>query len=146
MMARRNPLLQTQAALHPERAEREAAAVMTVLIADADPVQRAQIGKCVPHGARIVHAANGEECLGLAGLLQLDVICIDTMLPVNDGLETIAELRRRGVATPIIAMSAGSYYVRAALLERARVVGADAGVRKPVSAEELSDQLDALVN
>ena len=70
-----------------------------------------------------------------------DAIVLDIMLPGIDGLETCRELRRRGVWTPVLMLTA-----RDAVGDR--VVGLDAGaddyLTKPFSFEELLARLRAL--
>jgi two-component system OmpR family response regulator len=86
-------------------------------------------------------AERGEDAAWMALAARYDVIVLDIMLPGIDGLETCRELRRRGVWTPVLMLTA-----RDAIGDR--VVGLDAGaddyLTKPFSFEELLARLRAL--
>src|SRR5439155_21795382 len=57
-------------------------------------------------GFVVDHQADGEAGLEAALRQQYDVAIVDLMLPRRDGLSVIDELRRRGVATPVLILSA----------------------------------------
>ncbi|MDQ6752920.1 MAG: response regulator transcription factor [Actinomycetota bacterium] len=84
---------------------------------------------------------DGQQGLHLGLARGWDVMVIDRGLPLLEGTALIAALRRRGVATPILVLTAlGSV--------RDRVEGLDAGANdylvKPFDAEELAARLRAL--
>ena len=91
------------------------------------------------------HAADvadrGEDALWMAPAASYDVIVLDIMLPGIDGIETCRELRRSGVWTPVLMLTA-----RDAVGDR--VTGLDAGaddyLTKPFSFDELLARLRAL--
>ena len=91
------------------------------------------------------HAADvadrGEDALWMALAAPYDVIVLDIMLPGIDGIETCRELRRSGVWTPVLMLTA-----RDAVGDR--VTGLDAGaddyLTKPFSFDELLARLRAL--
>jgi two-component system, OmpR family, response regulator len=91
------------------------------------------------HAADI--AERGEEATWMALAARYDAIVLDIMLPGIDGLETCRQLRRRGVWTPVLMLTA-----RDAVGDR--VIGLDAGaddyLTKPFSFEELLARLRAL--
>jgi two-component system response regulator QseB len=78
--------------------------------------------------------------LGLSG--GFDAIILDRGLPAVDGLDLLGRLRSRGVATPVLILSALG-------LARDRVDGLDAGAEdylaKPFDVEELLARLRALL-
>jgi two-component system, OmpR family, response regulator len=86
-------------------------------------------------------AERGEDAAWMALAARYDAIVLDVMLPGIDGFETCRELRRRGVWTPVLMLTA-----RDAVGDR--VVGLDAGaddyLTKPFSFEELLARLRAL--
>ena len=92
------------------------------------------------------HAADvadrGEDALWMAAAAPYDAIVLDIMLPGIDGLETCRALRKRGVWSPVLMLTA-----RDAVGDR--VSGLDAGaddyLTKPFSFEELLARLRALV-
>jgi two-component system OmpR family response regulator len=86
-------------------------------------------------------ADRGEEALWMARAVPYDAIVLDVMLPGADGFEICRRLRRDGVWTPVLMLTA-----RDAVDDR--VVGLDAGaddyLTKPFSFEELLARLRAL--
>jgi DNA-binding response OmpR family regulator len=71
-----------------------------------------------------------------------DLIVLDVMLPKKDGFEVCRELRRAGVSTPIILLTAKSQEAEKVLgLE----LGADDYVTKPFSPRELRARVKALL-
>jgi two-component system OmpR family response regulator len=86
-------------------------------------------------------ADRGEEALWMARAVQYDAIVLDVMLPGVDGFEVCRRLRRDGVWTPVLMLTA-----RDAVDDR--VGGLDAGaddyLTKPFSFEELLARLRAL--
>jgi DNA-binding response OmpR family regulator len=90
---------------------------------------------------RVQIAVDGALALGEATTREYDLILLDVLLPVLDGLSVCRELRRRKVQTPILMLTA-----RDALGDR--VSGLDAGaddyLTKPFATEELLARVRAL--
>ncbi|MDF2537298.1 MAG: two component transcriptional regulator, winged helix family [Herbinix sp.] len=84
---------------------------------------------------------NGRDGLdyGLSNIY--DVIVLDIMLPVMNGLEVLKELRTQGISVPIIILTAKSEIQN-------KITGLDTGaddyLTKPFSAEELMARIRAL--
>ncbi|MCL4169812.1 UNVERIFIED_CONTAM: hypothetical protein GTU68_023322, partial [Idotea baltica] len=54
-----------------------------------------------------VHTANnGEEGISQVDKIQPNLVIMDVMMPVKDGLQTCKELREQGNSTPIILLTA----------------------------------------
>jgi DNA-binding response OmpR family regulator len=71
-----------------------------------------------------------------------DIVVLDLGLPDNDGLSVLAEMRRRGDATPVLILTArGSLKDRVTGLQS----GADDYLVKPFALEELIARLQALL-
>ncbi len=86
------------------------------------------------HGYATEVASDGDLGLKLASTRSFDLILLDVMLPRLDGFEVCRELRRRGVTTPIILLTAKAHETEKVLgLE----LGADDYVTKPFSPREL---------
>ena len=87
-------------------------------------------------------AADAAECLHWAAIAEYDVIVLDVMLPDQDGLTVCAELRRRGLRTPVLMVTA-----RDAVDDR--VAGLDSGADdyliKPFAFAELLARIRALL-
>ncbi len=87
-------------------------------------------------------ASNGDEGLEAALIGQPDVAIVDLMLPGRDGLSVIDELRRRGLTTPVLILSA-----RRSVDDRVRGLqaGGDDYLTKPFAFAELLARVQALV-
>jgi two-component system response regulator PhoP len=87
-------------------------------------------------------AVNGEDGLHLASEIAFDIIVLDRMLPRIDGLTLLRALRRRGVRTPVLLLTALGEVGD-------RVDGLDAGgddyLVKPFAFDELLARLRALL-
>jgi DNA-binding response OmpR family regulator len=85
-------------------------------------------------------ATDGEDGLRRALSDQPDIILLDLMLPKLNGLEVCRSLRKRGVSTPIVVLTArGQEEDVVAGLE----LGADDYVTKPFSIRELTARVRA---
>jgi two-component system OmpR family response regulator len=93
-------------------------------------------------GFAVDHEADGEAGLAAAATSSYDVAIVDLMLPKRDGLSLIEELRRRGVATPVLILSA-----RRSVDDRVRGLqaGGDDYLTKPFAFAELLARVQALV-
>lgn len=78
-----------------------------VLIADdADDVAELLQGMIAATGARAQRACDGGEALAMAEDGRFDLILLDLRMPVLDGLGVAERLRRRGLDTPILLLTA----------------------------------------
>lgn len=87
-------------------------------------------------------ARTGPEGLDLASREPFDLIVLDLLLPGTGGLEICRELRSRGVATPILMLTALSDVVDRVVGLR---VGADDYLTKPFATVELLARIEALL-
>ena len=87
----------------------------------------------------VVH--NGTDALATALTNSFDVLVVDIMMPGRDGLSLVRQLRERGVATPVLLVSA-----RGQTEERIEGLnaGADDYLPKPFAIGELIARLRAL--
>ena len=66
----------------------------TVLVVDDDPVARDLLtANLKGAGYRLVHAASGEEALGLARTMRPDAITLDVLMPKPDGWQVLSALK-----------------------------------------------------
>lgn len=87
-------------------------------------------------------AANGDEGLELALKPNYDVIVLDIMLPGLSGLDILSTIRKRGINTPVIMLSAlNEVEDKINGLEK----GADDYLAKPFKTAELVARLNALL-
>jgi len=78
-----------------------------ILIIEDDDVTADEIAiELRAHGHIVERATNGTAALERATRTVFDAITLDRMLPGLDGLEVVARLRERGVATPVLMISA----------------------------------------
>jgi len=87
-------------------------------------------------------AADGQTGLEKATRLPFDLILLDIMLPFRSGLEVCTEIRRAGLATPIILLTARSQTVDKVVGLK---LGADDYVIKPFDTLELMARIEALL-
>lgn len=85
-------------------------------------------------------ATDGEQALRMGKQGTWDLILLDVMLPKMDGFDVCSELRRSGVATPIIMLTARA---QEAEKELGLDAGADDYVTKPFSLRELRARIRA---
>lgn len=92
-------------------------------------------------GAHCEHRADGEAGLSAAQDDEFDVVVLDRMLPVMDGLTVLSRLRESGDTTPVLILSAlGDVDARVQGLRG----GADDYLTKPFSMDELLARLQVL--
>jgi two-component system, OmpR family, response regulator len=92
-------------------------------------------------GYSVDHAADGREGLFRATEGQFDLVVTDRMLPHLDGLTVIQLMRRKGITTPVLVLSAlGSVDDRV----RGLKAGGDDYLTKPFAFVELLARIEAL--
>ena len=91
-------------------------------------------------GHQTQHAGDGEQGLHLGSQGGWDLILLDVMLPKMDGFDVASALRRAGVTTPIIMLTART---QEAEKELGLDSGADDYVTKPFSLRELRARIRA---
>ena len=80
---------------------------MRVLVVEDDKEAAGWLVKGLKEEGHVVdHAANGPDGLAMAMEKVHDVIIMDRMLPGMDGLAVISELRKDGINTPVLILSA----------------------------------------
>ncbi|MYN02000.1 response regulator [Pseudoduganella sp. DS3] len=95
-------------------------------------------------GMEVACAANGEEALAAVRAGDYDLVLMDCMMPVMDGMAATAEIRRleqqrgRSRATPIVAITANALQGDR---ERCLAAGMDDYISKPFSQQALADTL-----
>jgi len=90
----------------------------------------------------VVVARTGEEGFYLVSAEEFDLVILDLMLPGRDGLEVLSTLRKRGLVTPVLILTA-----RDAIEDRVQGLdkGGDDYLVKPFAFPELSARIRALL-
>ena len=91
-------------------------------------------------GYAVEHSADGESALERAASGGFDLVLLDVMLPRMNGLDVLRELRRRGVETPVIVLTARGQLVDKVVGLK---LGADDYVTKPFEMIELLARIEA---
>lgn len=87
-------------------------------------------------------AANGDEGFDQATRLPFDLIILDVMLPRRNGLNVCRDIRKAGLATPILMLTARSQTVDKVVGLK---LGADDYLTKPFETMELLARIEALL-
>lgn len=114
------------------------AGTLVLLVEDCEQTRRLYERVLVEGGYRVAVAADGLEGVRKAESLAPDLIVTDLDMPVLDGLEAVARIRRseRTRTTPIVVLT-GTAFRRCML--RAYEVGCNAFLVKPCRPRELLD-------
>jgi CheY-like chemotaxis protein len=107
-------------------------------------------------GHEVELASNGDEAISLHRTAPADVIIVDIIMPVKDGVTTVKELWNEFPGIRIIAISGGgniepvSYQPEAlttsAYLAAAKKAGADRVLTKPFERSDIVEAIDELLN
>src|SRR5512140_1581174 len=114
-----------------------------ILIVDDEPALAMALDDDLRReGYDVEVAGDGDTAVRQGAAARFDLILLDVMLPGRDGFEVCRELRRAGVLTPILILTARTH-------EAERVMGLELGaddyVTKPYSARELRARVKALL-
>jgi DNA-binding response OmpR family regulator len=113
-----------------------------LIVEDDSTLRQALTFNLTREGYEVTSAADGEAALEAARSDRLDLVLLDVMLPGMSGVEVLRVLRREGINTPVIILSAkGDEIDRVVGLK----VGADDYVAKPFSRPELLARIEAVL-
>lgn len=93
-------------------------------------------------GYEVVSAADGEAGFRSATSDNFDLIILDIMLPKKNGYDVCRDLRRRGVETPVLMLTAKGETIDKVLGFK---LGADDYLTKPFEVAELLARIEALM-
>ena len=119
---------------------------MRFYLVDDDPDILALIRALLEQAGHSVEArSTGAQALREIPMLRPDCVITDVMMPGMDGFELIRELRRRAdlAAMKIIVLSAKTYDFDR---RRARELGADGFIPKPLQADSLLQTIDDIIS
>ncbi len=95
-------------------------------------------------GLEVSSASNGSEALRILDRVNPDLIITDITMPDMEGVEFISKLRKKGVSSPIIAMSGNA--VGMGFLKASKLFGAAETLLKPFSKHDLITAVKRLIN
>ena len=115
---------------------------MRILIIEDDETAAGYLIRALKEAGHVCDLyANGDDGLAAARADDFDVMIIDRMLPGRDGISIIETLRREGVKTPVLVLSAlGGVDDRVTGLR----AGGDDYLTKPYAMSELLARVEAL--
>ncbi len=124
---------------------REGRRSLHILLAEDNSVNQRLASRLLEkQGHSVVVAGDGAKVLDALEKESFDLILMDVQMPVMDGVEATAEIRRResvtGTHTPIIAMTA---HAMAGDRQRFLAHGMDGYVSKPIHSRELFEAIEA---
>jgi CheY-like chemotaxis protein len=136
-----------------DRAANEARAALAkrgplrILVAEDNPINQKLIVRLLQKEGHAVSVANnGEEALAAVARQEFDLVLMDVQMPVIDGFEATAEIRRQelesGRRQPIVALTA---HAMRGDREKCLEAGMDGYVAKPIRQDELLIAMAAAV-
>jgi CheY-like chemotaxis protein len=117
----------------------------TLLVVEDNAIAREGLVAVLRHaGYEVVAAEHGQEALDLlrGGVVVLDLILLDMLMPVLDGWHFLEELKRQGPASGVpILVTTGSILTREWAVDH----GCRGIVHKPIDTEELLAEVERCV-
>lgn len=123
----------------PEPVAREK---LTILIAEDNPSNYKLFESILKKEYRLLHAWNGREAVELFRQYKPHLILMDIKMPVLNGYEATAEIRKLSATVPIIAVTA---YALAEDEQKISGSGFDEYTSKPISSKILKDKILSLL-
>lgn len=118
-----------------------------ILIIDDEELVRFTLRKMFQHtGHEVTEAENGRQGLDLHQAKPFDLVVTDIIMPEQEGVETILELRRDYPQLPIIAISGGGRTGTTDYLRMCAQLGACHTLPKPFSQDELLSAVKHCLN
>jgi signal transduction histidine kinase/CheY-like chemotaxis protein/integral membrane sensor domain MASE1 len=118
--------------------------VGTILVVEDNPINQEVIKAQLENlGVEVILANNGLVAIDVIKSRQLDLIFMDIQMPVMDGYQATRTIRKMGVETPIIALTA------AAMVEdsqKTAAVGMSDHLSKPITEQQLQQILERWLN
>jgi len=113
-----------------------------LLVEDEEDLRTTLSDRLHDEGYVVQCAANGDEGFDQATRLPFDLILLDIMLPRRSGLDICRDIRKAGLATPILMLTARSETVDKVVGLK---LGADDYLTKPFETVELLARIEALL-
>ena len=118
-----------------------------VLIIEDDPAARRMIGRVLGDaGHEVIDAVDGLDGVRRFRAEAPDLVITDLIMPKQEGIQTITDIRAGGARTPIIAISGGGAGGAELYLSMAEELGADAVLAKPFRPSDLLSLVSELLD
>lgn len=117
----------------------------TILVVDDEQdILRVLQMKLEQSGYQVVTAENGQEALERVAEEKPDLILMDQVMPVMDGLEALENLKgnQSTMQIPVIILTANDSYAQ---MSKGWEIGSDLYLKKPVPVTELIDFIDCIL-
>ncbi|UTZ38478.1 response regulator [Vibrio campbellii] len=115
-----------------------------VLICDDSALARKQMARSLPAtlNADVTFAIHGKNALEELAQKEFKMMFLDLTMPEMDGFETLENMKRLGIQTPVVVVSGD---IQPKAKERVFALGAKAFIQKPIGKEELKATLKELI-
>ena len=114
-----------------------------ILIAEDDSANYFLFESILKNNYSLVRAKNGAEALGVFKKETPALVIMDVKMPVMDGLQATAEIRKIDKTTPIVAATA---YALPEVEERLYAAGVNGYLVKPLSPNDLKNKIHEMLN
>lgn len=114
-----------------------------ILVADDEDILRMLIVDTLEDDFEITEAEDGREALNSIRSGTYDLIVLDYMMPYLTGMEVLEQIRKDGVQTPVMMLTAKA---QEADRELAMSYGADYFMAKPFSPIELLSLIESILD
>ncbi len=118
---------------------------MKILVIDDEAPVRIMIRATLEKsGFSIVEGADGRDCMtALTQDPEIGLVILDIIMPDQEGIETIIEMKKKFPHVKVVAISGGGHIGPKNYLDIARNLGAVATLAKPFSRTELLQAVQA---
>ncbi|WP_061009344.1 response regulator [Vibrio sp. CUB2] len=115
-----------------------------VLICDDSALARKQMARSLPAtlNADVTFAIHGKNALEELAQKEFKLMFLDLTMPEMDGFETLENMKRLGIQTPVVVVSGD---IQPKSKERVFALGAKAFIQKPIGKDELKATLKELI-
>lgn len=113
-----------------------------LLVEDNNELRAMLKGAIEKNNHTVIEASNGREALNKFKSLFIDIVITDLLMPEQDGIGLIMELKKLKPDIKIIAISGGGKAGPTNYLNIAKTLGADATFSKPFNLRDIIDEID----
>ncbi len=118
-----------------------------ILIVDDEAPIRRLLGEVLRRaGHEIVEAENGRKAIMAMQATTVDLVITDIMMPEQDGIETVMQVRKHHPAVRIIVISGGGHQQAMDYLPMAETLGADLTFSKPFKPSAVAEAVGQLLH